>query len=45
MVITASLVCLILACIFFLLGAFGVSAKVGWTDLGFAAVVLAVIVR
>ena len=41
MTLTAHVVCLILAFISFLLGAFGVSAKVNWTDLGFALVVLA----
>lgn len=43
--VTASLVCLLLAFVAFLLGAFEVSAKVSWRDLGFALVVLAIIVR
>jgi hypothetical protein len=41
--ITPSLICLILAFVFFLLAAFQVSAKVSWRDLGYACVVLAVL--
>ena len=45
MVITVSLICLILACVSFLLGAFGVPAKVNWDQLGKALVVAAFILR
>ena len=45
MILTASLICLVLAFISFLLGAFGVSAKVNWDQLGKALVVLAFILR
>jgi hypothetical protein len=43
MILTASLICLILAFVCFLLAAFGVSARVSWRDLGYACVVLALI--
>ena len=43
MTITASVICLVLAFVCFLLAAFGVSARVSWRDLGYACVVLAFI--
>lgn len=43
MVITVTLVCLVLAFIFFLLAAFHVAASVDWVNLAWAALTLAVI--
>lgn len=42
--LTTFIICLIIAFICFLLAAFGVQARVGFRDLGYAAVTLAVIV-
>lgn len=44
MTITARLICLIIAFVFFILAGLGVSAKVSFRDFGYAFVVLAMIV-
>lgn len=43
--ITASFICLVLACVSFFCGAFRVPASVDWHNLGFALLTLATIAR
>lgn len=43
MQLTVRVVCLFLALVCFVLAAFGVSAKVGWRDAGFAFVTAAIL--